>query len=248
MGRAYCSWFCACGNLAETAGDPFRTQSPKGPKSSLFEYVIIIFVVFAVAATIGLSFGLGNQDLWISGWNFWTKFIFASILGVGLYPLPLGNRIWCRYFCPWAGLFGALSKFGKSGIAANDMSHGLRDVQQALRHGHRHPNERNARQGHQDYILHILWGLCRCLPAQRAQSDMMNVYVIIPALNEEGSIGPVVTGMLGHGASKVVVVDNGSTDNTARVAAEAGATVVREEQRGYGGPVWQGSPRLKTPM
>ncbi len=120
FGRAYCSWFCACGNLAETAGDPFRTQAPKGPKSWLLEYVIIIFVVFAVAATISLSFGLGNQDLWIDGWNFWTKFIFASILGVGLYPL-LGNRIWCRYFCPWAGLFGGLGKFGRSGIAANEM-------------------------------------------------------------------------------------------------------------------------------
>jgi polyferredoxin len=120
FGRAYCSWFCPCGNLAETFGDSFRTQSPKGRRSSLFEYIIIVFVIFAIAATIGLTFNLGNQALWQRIWGFWVKFIFAGVIGIGLYPI-LGNRIWCRYFCPWAGLFGALSKAGRSGIAANNM-------------------------------------------------------------------------------------------------------------------------------
>jgi polyferredoxin len=120
FGRAYCSWFCSCGNLAETFGDPWRTQSPKGPRSSLFEYAIIPFVLFAIAATIGLAFNLGNQNAWQFGWGFLVKFIFAGVIGLGLYPV-LGNRIWCRYFCPWAGLFGALGKLGKSGISANNM-------------------------------------------------------------------------------------------------------------------------------
>ena len=120
FGRAYCSWFCACGNLAETAGDPFRTMAPKGHKTVVFEWVIAAFVVFAIAATVGLTFNLGNQSVWQDVWGYWVKFIFASILGVGLYPL-LGGRIWCRYFCPWAGLFGALGKVGKAGISANNM-------------------------------------------------------------------------------------------------------------------------------
>jgi hypothetical protein len=31
---------------------------------------------------------------------------------VGLYSL-LGAGIWCRYFCPWVGLFGLVAKFGR---------------------------------------------------------------------------------------------------------------------------------------
>ena len=120
FGRAYCSWFCSCGNLAETAGDPFRTQAPKGRIAVLLEWMIAAFVVYSVAATIGLRFDLGNQALWQEIWGVWIKFFFAAILGIGLYPL-LGSRIWCRYFCPWAGMFGALGKLGKAGISANNM-------------------------------------------------------------------------------------------------------------------------------
>lgn len=51
--------------------------------------------------------------------------------------------------------------------------------------------------------------------------------VAIPAWNEEGSIAAVVVKVREHrpGAS-ILVVDDGSTDATARLAAEAGATVV----------------------
>jgi polyferredoxin len=123
FGRAYCSWFCSCGNLAETAGDPFRTQAPKGHRAVLFEWIIAAFVLFSIGATIGLAFNLGNQDLWQNIWGYWIKFFFAGILGVGLYPI-LGGRIWCRYFCPWAGMFGGLGKLGRAGITANNMCMG----------------------------------------------------------------------------------------------------------------------------
>ncbi len=63
FGRAYCSWLCACGNLAETFGDPFRTQSPKGRRSIKAEWMIVPFVLFAIAATIGIGLGLGNRDV-----------------------------------------------------------------------------------------------------------------------------------------------------------------------------------------
>jgi len=60
------------------------------------------------------------------------------------------------------------------------------------------------------------------------------ILIIIPALNEEMSIGKVIADIPRDLASEVVVTDNGSTDRTADVAAGAGATVLTEERRGYG--------------
>lgn len=60
----------------------------------------------------------------------------------------------------------------------------------------------------------------------------LRVLVVIPALNEEASLPLVLRDLPQVG--RVIVVDNGSTDRTAEVAAAAGATVVREPQRGYG--------------
>ena len=62
----------------------------------------------------------------------------------------------------------------------------------------------------------------------------MNISVVIPALDEEEPIGDVVRGCFATGLPKeVIVVDNGSTDQTAARAKEAGARVV-EAPRGYG--------------
>lgn len=63
---------------------------------------------------------------------------------------------------------------------------------------------------------------------------LVRVVAIIPALNEEGSIGGVVAAVPRDVVSDVIVVDNGSTDRTAEVAAAAGARVVTEAERGYG--------------
>ena len=62
---------------------------------------------------------------------------------------------------------------------------------------------------------------------------------MIPCLNEEDAVGKVVDqaweGIRRSGRSgEVIVVDNASTDRSAEVAVEHGATVVREERPGYG--------------
>ena len=62
----------------------------------------------------------------------------------------------------------------------------------------------------------------------------MKTTIVIPALNEEQSIGFVLDEIPWDHADEVVVVDNGSTDRTAQVAASRGAVVVREDRRGYG--------------
>jgi len=64
-------------------------------------------------------------------------------------------------------------------------------------------------------------------------SEDRTVTVVIPALDEERTIGRVVSDVLEH-ATEVVVVDDGSTDATARIARENGAVVISHERnRGY---------------
>jgi glycosyltransferase involved in cell wall biosynthesis len=62
----------------------------------------------------------------------------------------------------------------------------------------------------------------------------VRVSVVIPALNEEAAIGGVVREVPRDLVDEIIVVDNGSTDRTAEIAAAAGARVVREPIRGYG--------------
>jgi len=60
------------------------------------------------------------------------------------------------------------------------------------------------------------------------------VSVIIPALNEEKTIGEVVGAIPRDIADEIIVVDNGSDDGTTDRAIEFGARVVLEPRRGYG--------------
>jgi glycosyltransferase involved in cell wall biosynthesis len=62
--------------------------------------------------------------------------------------------------------------------------------------------------------------------------------VILPALDEEAAL-PWVLERLPDGY-RAIVVDNGSTDRTAEVAAQLGATVIEERQRGFGAACWAG--------
>jgi glycosyltransferase involved in cell wall biosynthesis len=66
------------------------------------------------------------------------------------------------------------------------------------------------------------------------------VVVVMPALNEAAAVGAQVRAALAHPAlrtlplARIIVVDNGSDDDTAANARAAGAAVVSEPQRGYG--------------
>ena len=59
-----------------------------------------------------------------------------------------------------------------------------------------------------------------------SQQDLSNVVVVVPAHNEVETVGEVVRSVRALGVA-VVLVDDGSTDGTARAAAEAGAAVLR---------------------
>lgn len=61
-----------------------------------------------------------------------------------------------------------------------------------------------------------------------------HIVVIIPALNEEHSIGQVIQEIPQGLVREVIVANNGSTDRTAAVARAFGATVVDQPLPGYG--------------
>jgi glycosyltransferase involved in cell wall biosynthesis len=59
------------------------------------------------------------------------------------------------------------------------------------------------------------------------------IRVIIPAYNEQESIGKVIA-EIPEIVSEIIVVSNNSSDDTEMVARNAGATVLKENQKGYG--------------
>ena len=73
------------------------------------------------------------------------------------------------------------------------------------------------------------------------------ISVIIPAFNEEASIGLVIKSLPKNKIKEIIVVDNGSTDKTAIIAKEHGARVVDEAYRGYGAACLKGISELNVP-
>jgi len=74
----------------------------------------------------------------------------------------------------------------------------------------------------------------------------MNIAVIIPAYNEEKSIGKVINEIPNDLINEIVVVNNNSNDLTAGVAASKGATVLFESFQGYGAACLKGIEYLKS--
>ncbi|MCG2827967.1 glycosyltransferase [Methanothermobacter sp. K4] len=82
-------------------------------------------------------------------------------------------------------------------------------------------------------ILLLVFLLCAL---RTVKEDDQTVSVVIPAFNEEKTVAMVVEAAKGSKlVSEVIVVDDGSTDNTAGVAEAAGARVIRHaSNRGKG--------------
>jgi hypothetical protein len=69
----------------------------------------------------------------------------------------------------------------------------------------------------------------------------LNISVVIPCFNEEDGLHYVLANMPDY-VDEVVVVDNNSTDDTARVARDMGAQVIFESRKGYGSAYQAGLP------
>ncbi|MFQ6607403.1 MAG: 4Fe-4S binding protein [Fidelibacterota bacterium] len=126
LGKRYCTWFCSCGNLAETVGSTkwgqkwVRQGTPRGERAKNFEHLETIVLSFVllfgflllldstqiITADSVVDEMKNTQDLVID-------LIFGSIVGVGAYPF-LGTRVWCRYGCPLAKGMQLVGRFTRS--------------------------------------------------------------------------------------------------------------------------------------
>ena len=71
--------------------------------------------------------------------------------------------------------------------------------------------------------------------------DKNDIYVVVPAYNEEEMIGNTLKKLKDEGYKNIIVVDDGSSDNTYNIAKEEGAIVCRHLiNRGLGGALGTG--------
>ena len=80
--------------------------------------------------------------------------------------------------------------------------------------------------------------------------EKFEVSVVMPCLNEEETIGICINKALKalkeHSISgEIVVVDNGSTDGSAKIASSLGSRVVRQSEKGYGNAYLKGFEEAK---
>ncbi|MDE0472605.1 MAG: glycosyltransferase family 2 protein [Ekhidna sp.] len=71
-----------------------------------------------------------------------------------------------------------------------------------------------------------------------------DIRVIIPAFNEQNAVGLVIDEIPKDLVSEIIVVDNGSTDDTYEQAQSRGATTLKEPNRGYGNACLKGMAHL----
>ncbi len=72
------------------------------------------------------------------------------------------------------------------------------------------------------------------------------VRVIIPAFNEQNAVGLVVNEIPKDWVEEIIVVDNGSNDNTYQTALNHGATALKEPKKGYGQACLKGMAHIAS--
>jgi len=75
--------------------------------------------------------------------------------------------------------------------------------------------------------------------------DYRSVSVIIPTLNEEASIGFVIESLKKNLPGAEIIVVDSSNDRTAEIASSLGATVIKQEKKGYGAAIREGLSRAR---
>ncbi|MFQ5925830.1 MAG: NAD(P)-binding domain-containing protein [Terriglobia bacterium] len=130
FGKAYCTWVCGCGGLAETFGDRWRHHAPKGRRAQAWEKMN--YFIFAWAILITLAYWLNLKVFDINTGEFLTAknlqqqyylivdWLLVGVVPIALYPI-FGGKVWCRYWCPLALYMELISRwFSDLVIQSND--------------------------------------------------------------------------------------------------------------------------------
>lgn len=109
--RADCSWNCPCVGLRDTAGEPFRDRTIKGPLAFVLQNLkwlalasslpILYLILINPAAQWGGAYVRG----------FWTVHLNLYFASLVIIPVT-GSRNYCRYLCPWGSLYGLIGRLG----------------------------------------------------------------------------------------------------------------------------------------
>lgn len=115
--RAWCSFICGTGVLAETLGDKYRVNGSKGigihPVFTGLKWLIIAGSLAFTALMI-----TGDPQNALMNTIFLVVFILllrtALMMAGNIVLMPrLGTRIWCKYFCPQGLLISLIYRVGR---------------------------------------------------------------------------------------------------------------------------------------
>ena len=114
--RAVCSWNCPCVGSRDTMGAAFRRQTIKSKPAwrmrhlkwvpTAFYLVLMIIVLVPWSRTAPVA----NGFIGLVGVVYFASFLFIPLTG---------NRNWCRWLCPYGGVFGLLNRVGFYSIKAD---------------------------------------------------------------------------------------------------------------------------------
>ncbi len=166
----------------------------------------------------------------------------ATIFGIILLMAPAVNSWYLLWLLPFAVGRAKIWPFAAAVALPWSYLTGLNLNDQSLDAFAVHPLARSAQAAILSLAVLYDWRAYRrarsaARSAPAPQLGKPAIAVIMPALDEEASIGTVISEVraaIPDGLKQIIVIDNGCTDRTASVAQAAGAQVVVEPARGYG--------------
>lgn len=138
FGKAFCSWMCPVGLIAESVGDFGQRlfgralKLPRWLDWSLrsVKYLLLAFFAYSIFVVMG-AFALKqfldspyNLTADVKMYYFFVDISQTALLVIGvlLFLSILINRFWCRYLCPYGALLGIVGLFSPNKITRNPVS------------------------------------------------------------------------------------------------------------------------------
>ena len=116
--RADCGWNCTCVGIRDTAGEPFRLDTPSGEKLWMLRHVK--WIPLALILTYLVLWGFYPRASFTSQYESIFGQVFAGLFFGSLLIVPVtGNRNYCRFLCPYGALYGLVGRFGFYKIQAD---------------------------------------------------------------------------------------------------------------------------------